>query len=291
MATVFYLSFYARKGSFMKPHARNILCLLGLLLWLPSAAIASGHAPAPVTTEVATAESDNADLRDPAALAELKRATDFLVTLPNFHIRAAVAYDVIQEDGRRLQFEKHGDIYLQRPDRLFAEVRLDDGRHRQFWYDGKTLSFAERSRNLHTQVNAPPTIDATLDMLEKLMKDPMPMADLLYSDLNPLADRAFEADVVGDSLVNGRNCQHLAFRGETVDWQIWVEQGATPFIRKLVISYREQPGTPQHVAALDLWEIPERFNDSLFTFAVPPGSEWIDLLMLTRRQSETGGQP
>ena len=78
-------------------------------------------------------------------------------------------------------------------------------------------------------------------MLEGLFKDPMPLADLFYSDLTPLAERAFEADVVGDSLVNGRPCRQLAFRGETVDWQIWVEQGATPFIRKLAISYREVP--------------------------------------------------
>ena len=130
------------------------------------------------------------DLRDPEALAELKRATDFLTALPRFQFEATVAYDVIQEDGRRLQFEKNGDISLQRPDRLFAEVHLDDGRHRQFWYDGKTLSIAERSKKLHTQTKAPPTIDGMLDMLEGLFKDPMPLADLLYSDLSPLDERA-----------------------------------------------------------------------------------------------------
>jgi hypothetical protein len=243
----------------------------------------------PVATENALVESAE-DLRDPEALAELKRATDFLTALPRFHIKAAVAYDVIQEDGRRLQFEKHGDIYLQRPDRLFAEVRLDDGRHRQFWYDGKTLSFAERSRNLHTRIKTPPTIDATLDMLEGLFNDPMPLADLLYSDLSPLDQRALEADIVGDSLVSGRPCLHLAFRGETVDWQIWVEQGATPFIRKVAISYREVPGTPQVVSVLDLWETPERFSDGLFTFAAPAGSQWVDVLVPMPRRVEGGGQ-
>ena len=279
----------------MKPHARKMLyflgLLLGLLLSLPNFAVSANPTPTPVHAETANEEADDATLREPAALAELKRATDFLVALPNFRIKASVAYDVIQEDGRRLQFEKHGDISMQRPNRLFVEVHLDDGRHRQLWYDGKTLSFAEQSRNLHTQVKAPPTIDATLDMLEDLFKDPMPLADLLYSDLTPLAELAFEADVVGDSLVNGKPCQHLAFRGETVDWQIWVEQGQTPFIRKLAISYREQLGTPQYVAALDLWETPESFSDELFTFTAPPGSEWINMLVPRPRQSKAGGQP
>jgi hypothetical protein len=277
----------------MKRCAWKTYCLLGLLLWLPHPAFAADPALPPDQSgaNVSAVENAAVDRRDPEALAELKRASDFLTALPRFHLQAVVVYDVIQEDGRSLQFEKHGDIYLQRPDRLFAEVYLDDGRHRQFWYDGKTLAFAELSRNLHTKVKAPPTIDATLDMLEGLMKDPMPLSDLLYSDLSPLAERAFEADVVGDSLVNGRPCLHLAFRGATVDWQIWVEQGATPFIRKLAISYREVPGTPQVVAVLNLWETPERFSDGLFTFAAPAGSQWIDVLVPMPRRSEGGGQP
>ena len=278
----------------MKRCAWKTLCLVGLLLWLPYAAVAAEPAPTPAqapATAAAAAEAEDDDLRDPAAMAELKRATDFLTALPRVHIKASVVYDVLQEDDRLLQFEKHGDIYLQRPDRFFADIILDDGRHRQFWYDGKMLSFAERSRNVHTRLNAPPTIDATLDMLEGLIKDPMPLADLFYSDLTPIAERAFEADVVGNSLVNGRQCRQLAFRGETVDWQIWVEQGATPFIRKLVISYRELPGTPQSVALLDVWETPEKFSDGLFTFAAPAGSQWIDVLVPPKRPVEKGGKP
>ena len=128
-------------------------------------------------------------------------------------------------------------------------------------------------------------------MLEGLFKDPIPLADLLYSDLDPLKQRALEADVVGDSLVNGRPCRQLAFRGETVDWQIWVEKGATPFIRKLAISYRQVPGVPQYVAWIDDWETPERFSEEMFTFTAPAGSEWINVLVPMPRRVEEGGQP
>jgi len=282
----------------MRRCVSKALVLLVLLLWAPwNSEADTSPQPAPAAevqtsvAEVSDEPGEVQDLRDPAALAELKRATEFLTSLPRFHFKSTVLYDVIQEDGRRLQFEKHGDVYLQRPDRLFAEVYLDDGRHRQFWYDGKTLSIAELSRKLHTKVKAPPTIDGTLDMLEGLFKDPMPLADLLYSDLTPLEQRAFEADVVGDSLVNGKPCLQLAFRGETVDWQLWVEQGATPFIRKVVISYREQPGTPQVTALIDFWETPERYSDGLFTFVAPAGSEWISVLVPMPRKPGEGGQP
>jgi hypothetical protein len=70
-----------------------------------------------------------------------------------------------------------------------------------------------------------------------------------------------------------------------------VEQGATPFIRKLVISYREEPGTPQSVAVLDLWETPDRFSDNLFNFNAPADSQWIDMLAPMPRKMEEGGRP
>jgi hypothetical protein len=241
--------------------------------------------PPPAVSVQAAAD----DLRDPEAIAELKRATAYLTALQRFHIKASVVYDVVQGDGRRLLFEKSGDVYLQRPDRLFADVFLDDGRHRQIWYDGKTLSFAERSRQIYTQLKAPPKIDEMLDLLEELLRDPMPLADLFYSDLSPLDQRAIEADVVGESQVNGRPCLHLAFRGKTVDWQLWVEQGAKPLIRKLVITYREEPGTPQSVAVIDTWETPESFSDGMFNFVVPGGSQFVNVLVPP--MPEKGGKP
>jgi hypothetical protein len=262
-------------------------------LWVVSGALLCGVVPAHAQTathDSVVATTTTEELRDPDALAELSRATDFLMTMQRFHIEAHVVYDVIQEDGRRLQFEKQGEIYLQRPDQLFAEVFLDNERHRQFWYDGKTLSFAELSRNLHTQTQAPPTIDAMLDMLEELLKDPMPLADLLYNDLAPLEQQAVEADVVGDSLVAGKRCTQLAFRGKTVDWQLWVDQGKQPFIHKLSVSYREEPGVPQYTAWIEAWGTPDQFKEDLFNFTVPPGSEFIKILAPIPRFADEGGQ-
>ena len=148
----------------LKRSLSGTLCLLGLLLMAQP--VAAADEPQAVSGPgAAEAVAEEEDLRDPAALAELRRATDFLMALPRFRIRASVYYDVIQEDGRQLQFEKQGEICLQRPDRIFADVRLDDGRWRQLWYDGKTVNIAERSKNIHAGGKAPATIDQMLDML------------------------------------------------------------------------------------------------------------------------------
>lgn len=262
-----------------------------VLIWPTIAMSATAADSAVPDATVAEDQAVNAeDPRDPEALSELKKATDFLVAQPRFKFKARIFYDVIQDDGRRLQFEKSGEISLQRPDHLYVESHRDDGRWRKLWYQGETLSIADLVRNLHTQVKAPPTIDATLDMLEALVKEPQPLADLLYNDLSPLEEQAIEADLVGDSLLDGVSCKQLSFRGETIDWQLWVEQGEKPFIRKVAISYREAPGSPQYMALINDWETPERFSDDLFTFVVPKGSEWIKILSPPRKTGE-GGQP
>ena len=236
-------------------------------------------------------ESPPAELRDPEALAELKKATDFLTAQPRFSFSARIFYDVIQDDGRRLQFEKVSDIILQRPDQLYVDSRHDDGVWRKLWYQGEELSIADLSKNLHTQVKAPPSVDETLDMLEDLVREPQPLADLLYSDLSHLEQHAVEADIVGESILDGQPCVHLSFRGETIDWQIWVEQSETPFIRKVALSYREAPGSPQYVALINDWTTPEQFNDEIFQFKVPQGSQWIRLLTSRTGQSSKGDQP
>ncbi len=270
----------------MKHFIQMLICVIGTVLFMAGDAVA-----AEPSTPAAAGTPEEASLRDPAAIAELKRATDFLVSLPRFHIKSSMIYDVIQEDGRPLQFQKQGDVYIQRPDRFYAEIKFDDGRFRQYWYDGNMLSLAERSKKIHTRMKAPPTIDQTLDMMEGLFKEPQPMADLYYSDLSSLDTLAVNADVVGDSMVGGRSCTHLSFRGKRVDWQIWVEKGPAPFIRKLVISYRDEPGNPQAVALLDVWETPKRFKDEIFKFTVPSDSQWIDVLVPMPRRIEEGGQP
>jgi hypothetical protein len=276
----------------MKSKFWVLLYLCCLLLWpavaSQSVAADSTESDAAVVAEQAT---EAEDLRDPEALAELKRATDFLVAQPRFQFKARIFYDVVQEDGRRLQFEKSGEIFLQRPNQLYVESRRDDGRWRKLWYQDKTLSIADLSKSLHTQIEAPPTIDGTLDLLEALIKEPQALADLLYSDLNHLDEKAIEADLVGDSILDGLPCVHLSFRGETVDWQLWIEQGETPFFRKVAVSYREVPGAPQYVALVDNWETPERFSDDLFKFVVPKDSEWIKVLKPLPLNKREGGQP
>jgi hypothetical protein len=52
-----------------------------------------------------------------------ERAPGFFYGGSRVIFEITIALYVIQEDGRRLQFRKSGEIFLQRPDRLYAEIR------------------------------------------------------------------------------------------------------------------------------------------------------------------------
>jgi hypothetical protein len=224
------------------------------------------------------------------AMATLEEAITFLEGMERFEIKGTAIFDVVQESGQRLQFEKKIRLVQQRPDKLYAEQLRDDGEIRKLWYDGSQVSILNVGKNAYTQFRTPATIDGMLDMLEGLLKEPYPLADMLYSDLSFLLDLPNDAVYVGSSSVAGVSCTHLAFRNANIDWQLWVEQSATPFIRKVVITYRNQPGVPQFVAYLHEWQRPAELSKTLFSFSPPDGAERLSILLPPTSQAVEGGK-
>lgn len=228
---------------------------------------------------------------DPQAVTALQGAISFLSSLKRFEIEGKSIFDVVQENGQRLQFEKSSRVLLKRPDRLYAERVRDDGVFHKLWYDGSQVSILDIGKNAYTQFRAPDNIDDTLDMLENLLQEPHPLADLLYRDLGFLLELPDRATYVGVSTTAGFVCDHLAFRNADVDWQIWVERGATPFIRKVVISYRNRPGIPQYVSYLQHWEELAEIPDDSFLFSPPAKAEKLSLLIQPGELTKEGGAP
>jgi hypothetical protein len=226
---------------------------------------------------------------DPEALAILKKATDYLTGLPHFRLKGYKEEDVVQESGQKLQFSSSFDVYLKRPDRMFISRIDDDGIMRRFWYDGKTASMHDEGENVYGQIQVPGNIDEMLDYLEIVVESPPPLADILYNDLSSLSARARSGMYLGTSTVEHSTCDHLTFRGESVDWQLWVDRGEKPFIRKIIITYKELPGEPQLSGRLEEWNTAPQISDTLFQFSAPEGARRIPIVGSKRRDSKEGG--
>jgi hypothetical protein len=168
----------------------------------------------------------------------------------------------------------------------------DDGTRRRVWYKKGNLAIYEDGENVFGTLTTPDNIDDTLDYVEEKGFVRVPVSDLLYSDLSYLETRADSGILVGESRVEGVVCNHLAFRNEVVDWQLWIEKGSKPLFRKFLITYNEQPGQPQFAAVLDRWNFSPKLPDSLFLFSPPEGAEKIRFLSMQARppDEEESGQ-
>jgi hypothetical protein len=205
----------------------------------------------------------------PEVLAALEKMGSFLRTLKTFTLHADITTDEVLEDtGQKIQFGSTVDYHVRLPDHLRADV-ASDRKQRQFFYDGKTLTFYGQRVKYYASVPAPPTIRETLQMAEQKYGLELPLADLFFWGTDKAAPEDIKAAIyVGPSWIGGVLCDHYAFRQEEVDWQLWIERSDTPLPRKLVITTTEEAEQPQYVAVLT-WTLAPQLDDALFTF-VPP---------------------
>jgi hypothetical protein len=231
---------------------RRVLCALGV--WLC----------------VAGASAEDSAV-DPRARDTLRQAITYLRSLPAFGIHADVTRDEVVHDDFRLQRTSTVDVTVKKPDRLRADVVGSQGT-RQFFYNGKALSIYAKEENYFTSMSAARTLRETLDAAADKHDVELPLLDLVYVAAGGELDESITAaGVVGASTVDGVECQQLAFRGRVVDWQVWIERGPKPLLRKLVITTRDEPASPQYSATMR-WDLAPKLGEELFVFSAPTGA-------------------
>src|SRR5258705_103554 len=215
---------------------------------------------------------------DPRAERILRAACDYLAATPQFSITAEIWRDHVYDSGQKVQFARAADLQVKRPNRLHAEFHSSHTQ-RAFWYDGKVLTELDRKRNLFCTSKVPGTIDGAIDTAEEEFGVNLPLIDLAISDQykNAVA-RVKQGIYFGLSPAMGFQCHHLAFTQDNVDWQVWIEDGPQPLIRKFVITHKTEPGAPELTALIKAWDLVNRIAESAFTFEPPEGGVRIDRL-------------
>ena len=270
----------------------RIKCIIVVVAFLlgymtPPAAIGE-QAKATINQPEQSAEDRKADI-DEETLTILKKATDYLTGLKQFTIKGVKNTDVVQESGQKLQFATAIEVAIRRPNLFFGSWVRDDGTIRQLWYNGETVTIYEDTENVFGQIQAPDTIDEMLDYMETVLKSPQPLTDIFDNDLSYLAELPVMGRYVGVSYLDGIACDHLAFRGEAADWQLWIDRGEKPLIQKIVLTYKELQGEPQIAARMLNWNTQPTIADDLFQFSPPEGARQIKVFVSKRGNSGEGG--
>jgi hypothetical protein len=160
--------------------------------------------------------------------------------------------------------------------------RKGDIVNQEFYYDGKTLTLYHKDRNYYATVEAPPTIDETIDFARQYLDVYAPGGDLIYKNAySILTEDVISGFFVGMSVVGGVKCHHLAFRGNEVDWQIWIEEGDKPLPKKFIVTSKWMTGAPQFTVTIKSWNLSPKLTEDMFTFVPPKGAQKIDFIRLT----------
>jgi len=212
----------------------------------------------------------------PRAGSVLRSACEFLADTHAFSLNAEIWREHVDEAGQKVQFSRSVEMDVKRPDGLRLEISSPVSA-RGFWYDGKTLTILDRKHNWFSSVAMPSRLDEMADAAHDQGID-LPLIDLALS--NPYANATAKVQTgryFGISPVLGIPCHHLAFTQENVDWQVWIEDGPQPLIRKFVITYKNEPGSPEFTAFITRWDITDRIASSDFVFEPPRGASKIEM--------------
>ena len=202
----------------------------------------------------------------------MKRMSDYLAQAQFFSVTAEVWQDVDLASGQRVQAGRVIDLQVRRPNRFHAEVH-STRRNRALFYDGKSITLLNRVKNFYGTIPAPGTLDEALDVASEQFGITMPLEDLIVSDPYQNAMQKVTSGIdLGPVTVLGLPCEHLAFSRGMIDWQVWIEDGARPVPRKIVITYKDEEGSPQYTAILSKWDFDTKLPDFLFNFEPPAGA-------------------
>jgi hypothetical protein len=224
-----------------------------------------------------------APMPDPLQIAQ--KMCDFLISQQQFTFKAEVATDEVYYGGKKLQYETDLEFFVKRPDQLRVNA-VGDRVDKQFYIDGKTITLYDKGHNVYGTLEVPPDLESALEKAHREFGIRVSLSDLASPKLWELMKEHIKHSLyVGESRIRGVLCHHLSFDGENVQFQQWIDSGAQPLLRKVVITYKKMPGSPQWTAYISDWNFSPQLNANLFAFTPPPGAEKIKFIPVEATQA------
>src|SRR3954471_11655690 len=125
--------------------------------------------------------------------------------------------EVITAEMQKIQFASSGKFMLARPDKLHVK-RTGGYADVDLVFDGKTVSLYGNNAKAYVQADVAGTID---QLVEAIQARPAaaPGTDLLLSNaFDVLTSDVVDGAHIGQGVIDGVECEHLAFRGHDTDW-------------------------------------------------------------------------
>jgi peroxiredoxin len=220
----------------------------------------------------------------------LRRMADYLGNLPAVSCRIEFTIR-IQASGMDNRMASKLAFRLQRPNRL--AIVLEEGMMGMTVVsDGKTLSQYLPMLNRYTVQDAPADMAglANADGAAGMNMIGLPGAIIPTNGddfYKALMEGVTGSEYLGTEDADGVRCHHCRFIQEDVNWEIWIEDGEQPLVRKLVPNMSKQLADAggmmkdaklEYSASFANWNVAPKFSDDDFKFEPPATAEKVDSL-------------
>jgi hypothetical protein len=234
--------------------------VLGALALAASLGLASG------------ARADEADAKK-----LMKSMSDYMAKQTTVSFGFDSSLEIVTKDQQKLMLASSGTVNLSRPDKIRA-VRDGGFADVEMVFDGKTLTVVNKDANEYAQANVPGTLDNLVDELREKFHKPVPGADLLISNIyDQLMPLVTDIKDLGTGVIGGVRCDHLAFRNQDVDWQIWIAQGDQPYPCRYVITAKQVDQAPQYTVQVRDWKTGGEIKASGYQFTNVTNARKVDV--------------
>ena len=268
---------------------RAVLCGALLVIIAGCAEERAATRPEPAVAQT-SARQAVAEPTEPKAI--LMRMAEFLANTPRFSVNLRDNYDAVQASGQKIEFGETRKVTVSRPNGLRVESEHSDGDKHLVLYDGKDITVFTPSQNVYAQAAKPGGIDEAVMYFLRDLHMRLPLAMLLTSRLPAELERRTQAlDYVERTTIDGTPAHHLAGRTETVDYQVWISEGAQPLPLRIVLTYKNAEGQPQFRAQFADWNFSPEIQDAQFVFTPPEGAQKIAFLAQLPQLSLRGTTP
>ncbi|HLZ87821.1 MAG TPA: DUF2092 domain-containing protein [Puia sp.] len=221
---------------------------------------------------------------DTVAVAILDRMTAVIGDLGSCSFTVKSNYDV---SSKELGLIKHSDeeqVYLHGPNKLLLKSDGDRG-SRDFYFDGKKLSYYSLDKNQYGQIDAGMSLMEMIDTVNKLYGIEFPAADFLYPTfVDDVLAESKELVYLGLTKVDGKECYHIAGKGADKTFQFWISDDAFSLPLKMVIVYTGREMNPQYEALLTDWQVNPNLPDAIFGFTAPHKAKKVRLVPLSHKK-------
>jgi peroxiredoxin len=217
----------------------------------------------------------------------LRKVADYLAGLPAFSCRMDSSIHV-EAKGIDNRMDSKMTLRLQRPNRL--AILLDEGlMGATIVSDGKQLTQYVPAMNRYTVKDAPADLKDWSDVEASGMMGAS--GAYLSADseefYKALMEGVTKSEYVGMEEVDSVQCHRCRFEQEEFNWEIWIDAGDKPLVRKIVPDLSKQfaqaegmleDAKMEYVVTLKDWNVEPNFADADFAFTPPAGATKVDSL-------------